>query len=196
MTGVKALRASNHTVHVGLAGASGRISCGLALKRKGALALELVKTATQLPQAPAYNTSVQTYDIQGYFLDWEFPAANDMGCWTPLWRYIAGVLQTHGLELGFDVDNSQYNLSNPVSQYEYLWNFTQQVHYADFLTNMGSYPLADAHTSIQLPKQWTGPADQKLKPFRCGLGLYPIVTSQYSSTILYQISLQGQWLFS
>ena len=60
MTGVKALRASNHTVHVGLAGASGGISCGLALKRKGALALELVKTATQLPQAPAYNTSAHT----------------------------------------------------------------------------------------------------------------------------------------
>jgi hypothetical protein len=171
VAGVNALRASNHTVHVALAGASGGLSCGPALRRKEALALELVKTATQLPQAPAYNTSTQMYDIQGYFLDWEFPTGNDMECWTPLWRYVAGVLHAHGLELGFDVDNSQYNLSNPVSQYEYLWNFTEQVYYADFLTNMGSYPLADAHTTVQLPVQWTGPADQKLKPIRCG-GIY------------------------
>ena len=102
VAGVNALRAANMTVHVALAGASGGASCGPALRRKESLALELVKTAKQLPQAPAYNTSAQTYDIQGYFLDWEFPTVNDMGCWTPLWQYIAGVLHQHGLELGFE----------------------------------------------------------------------------------------------
>ena len=89
------------------------------------------------------------------------------------------------------VDNSQYNLTDPEfhqGQYDYLWNFTGQVAYADFLTNMGSvsglhsvrldpgsdalvlaqYPLPHPHTTIQTPIQATGPADQKLRPVRCG----------------------------
>eukprot|EP01051_Picozoa_sp_SAG22_P037732 SAG22_NODE_18991_length_279_cov_0.577778_1_plen_50_part_10 len=33
------------------------------------------------------------------------------------------------------------------------------------------YPLPKPHTTIQTPIQATGPADQKLKPVRCG-GVY------------------------
>ena len=59
VVGVNALRASNHTVHVALAGASGGLSCGPALRRKETLAMELGKTATPVPQATGDNTRGQ-----------------------------------------------------------------------------------------------------------------------------------------
>ena len=102
--------------------------------------------------------------------DWEFATQNDMDCWTPLWQYVGGVLHSNGLQLGFDVDNSQYNLTHPNrSKLGYLWDFSDQVKVADFLTNMGTYPVG-FHPANQLRKQWNDPRSN-LKPVRCG-GVY------------------------
>ena len=93
-----------------------------------------------------------------------------MDCWTPLWQYVGGVLHSNGLQLGFDVDNSQYNLTHPNrSKLGYLWDFSDQVKVADFLTNMGTYPVG-FHPANQLRKQWNDPRSN-LKPVRCG-GVY------------------------
>ena len=148
VAGVNALRAGNRTVHgVAVAGADEAASCAPALARKKQQAQELVSATRRLPTG--INTSTVPYiDINGLiFLDWEFGAVNDMSCWTPLWRHVSAVLHSNGLELGFNVDNSQYSISDPQykpGRYDFLWNFTsEQVEYSDFLTNMGSCPVSN-----------------------------------------------------
>ena len=164
--GLNAMRTRNLSVHAAIASSIGPTQCQSVYANKESFAANLLKAAQSLP---GMNAS-QHYQLQGFFLDWEFGTQNEMECWTPLWRYVAAVLHANGLQLGFDVDNSQYNLSHPnSSNYGYLWNFTQQVAYADFLTNMGTYPVG-FHSTIQLRRQWNDPRTN-LRPVRCG-GVY------------------------
>lgn len=64
VAGVNALRATNRTVHVALAGASGAVSADIALRDKEKLAAQLVSTAHLLPQSKTYNTSTTPINIQ------------------------------------------------------------------------------------------------------------------------------------
>ena len=120
--GLTALRAiTNATVHMVIASGGGAETCEPTLANKEQFAQQLLAVSTSAAMLPCgtasrpcgNETKLYNYTVVGYFLDWEFGPGNNMSCWTPLWRYVAGVLHRHGLELGFDIDNSQYNLTDP-----------------------------------------------------------------------------------